>query len=156
GGRKLTDGANAQLVHRISGVPRSEDGIDLSKPVYLTITGKRTKQSGYARLRPNGTTEQLILEDARVTRLLRADSADTFAFTRERFDDSPDWFVGGAELRGARQVTNTNPFQKDYAWGRSELVNFTSASGLELQAVLLYPAGYDPSRRYPMIVYTYE
>src|SRR5690606_39031226 len=78
------------------------------------------------------------------------------AFTRERFDDSPDWFVGGAELRGARQVTNTNPFQKDYAWGRSELVNFTSASGLELQAVLLYPAGYDPSRRYPMIVYTYE
>src|SRR5690606_1768219 len=43
-----------------------------------------------------------------------------------------------------------------YAWGRSELVDFTTSTGRDLQAVLLYPADHDPSRQYPMIVYTYE
>src|SRR5690606_22544784 len=102
--------------------------------------------SGYARMRTGRAPERLILEDERVGRLVRADSAAVFAFTRERFDDSPDWFLGGENLRDARQVTTTNTFQKDYAWGRSELVDFNSASGRELQAVLLYPAGYEPSR----------
>jgi dipeptidyl aminopeptidase/acylaminoacyl peptidase len=98
----------------------------------------------------------LVYEDARLGRLTRADSADVFAFTTERFDDSPDWFVAGPELGDPRQMTATNAFQDDYAWGRAELVDFTSASGLDLQAALLYPAGWEPGRRYPMIVYTYE
>ena len=156
GGRRLTDGAADGIVYRYVATDRRDDGIDLSRPVYLSITGRRTKQSGYARLRPGGAPERLVLEDARVARLVRADSAAVFAFTRERFDDSPDWFLGGEDLRDARQLTRSNPFQSDFAWGRAELVDFTSAGGRDLQAVLLYPAAYDPARRYPMIVYTYE
>jgi dipeptidyl aminopeptidase/acylaminoacyl peptidase len=123
--------------------------------VYLSLFGKRTKQSGYARLL-NGAVERLVLDDARMWGLARADSTDRFAFARERFDDSPDLFVGDALLRDTRQVSATNPFQKDYAWGRSELVNYRTVAGLDLQGVLLYPANYDGSRKYPMIVYPYE
>jgi hypothetical protein len=79
-----------------------------------------------------------------------------FALTRERFDDSPDWFTGGGTLADLRQASAFNPFMRDVAWGKSELVNFTSATGKNLQGVLLYPANHDPSRRYPLIVYTYE
>ncbi|MEW5919127.1 MAG: prolyl oligopeptidase family serine peptidase, partial [Gemmatimonadota bacterium] len=98
----------------------------------------------------------LALEDARLNRLTKADSADVYAFTRERFDDSPDWFVGGGDFKSARQLSRTNPFQSDYGWGRAELVNFRSGAGRPLQAALLYPANYDASRKYPMIVYPYE
>jgi dipeptidyl aminopeptidase/acylaminoacyl peptidase len=59
-------------------------------------------------------------------------------------------------LTNAHQVSALNPFLSEYAWGRGELVDFTSATGRALQAALLYPANYDPARRYPMIVYTYE
>ena len=156
GGRRLTDGSAERVVHRIANVQPDEDGIDLRYPVHLSLFGELTKQSGWARVQPDGSVERLLLEDARLARLTRADSADVFAFTRERFDDAPDWFVGTGVLADARQVSALNPFQSDYAWGRSELVDFTSSSGLELQAVLLYPAGYDPSKTYPMIVYTYE
>lgn len=156
GGRRLTDGTTERVIHRIADVVPDEDGIDTRRPVHLSLFGERTKQSGWARMHPDGRVERLVLEDARLARLTRADSADVFAFTRERFDDAPDWFVGTGALRDARQVSALNPFQRDYAWGRSELVDFTSAAGLELQAVLLYPAGYDPSKKYPMIVYTYE
>ena len=153
---RLTHGAPERVVHRVVDVHDDEDGFDLSRPLYFSLMGERTKQSGWARLQEDGTVERLLLEDARLARLTRADSADVFAFTRERFDDAPDWFVGNAALRNARQVTELNPFQHEFAWGRSELVDFTSTAGDELQAVLLYPAAFDPSRQYPMIVYTYE
>jgi dipeptidyl aminopeptidase/acylaminoacyl peptidase len=143
-------------VHRYARTARrDDDGIDLAGTVYLSLFGKRTKQSGYARLR-GGAVERLVLDDASVNRLARADSANVYAFTRERFDDSPDWFAGRTELRGARQVSLTNPFQKDYAWGRAELVSYRSTAGVDLQGVLLYPANYDASKKYPMIVYPYE
>jgi dipeptidyl aminopeptidase/acylaminoacyl peptidase len=155
GGRRLTNGAADQVTHRyVRTSPRDDDGLDLNA-LYLSVQGKRTKQSGFARVR--GTTvERLVVEDAAVTRLVQADSADVFAFTRERFDDSPDWFVGSADLRGARQVSKTNPFQNDFAWGRAELVSYRTVAGHDLQGVLLYPANYDPSRKYPMLVYPYE
>ena len=87
---------------------------------------------------------------------MRADSAARYAFTRQRFDESPAVHVGGASLADARPVMTTNPFKGEYAWGKAELVDFTSTIGTPLQAILYYPANHDPSRKYPMIVYTYE
>lgn len=153
---RLTSGTAEGVVHRIVRFGPAEDGIDLASPVYLSLNGRATKKSGYARLTKGKTLERLVYDDARITRLMKADSADVLAFTRERFNDAPDWFVGGPLLRDPRQVTTFNAFQSGYAWGRSELVDFTSATERPLQAALYYPANYDPSRKYPMIVYTYE
>jgi dipeptidyl aminopeptidase/acylaminoacyl peptidase len=151
-----TGAASNRLVYRLSNLSFGERGVDLAKPVYFTIFDEDTKRSGVARMQPGREPEMLLLEDARVTRLMRADSADVFAYTRERFDDAPDWFVGDATLRDARQVSRLNPFQHDYAWGKSDLVEYTIPSGRRLHGILLYPANYDASREYPMIVYTYE
>jgi dipeptidyl aminopeptidase/acylaminoacyl peptidase len=159
GGKRLTNGAADGVIHRYMRVSRSRDerGIDLSKPVYFSLFGKKTKQSGYARLLPGrASPERLFLEDTRTTALFRADSSDVYAFTRERFDDSPDWFAGNAELRAARQISKTNPFQASYAWGHAELVSYKTPNGRELQGALLFPANYDPSKKYPMIVNSYE
>jgi dipeptidyl aminopeptidase/acylaminoacyl peptidase len=156
GGRRLTDGRPARVVHRYLRTGNDEDGIDLTRRLYLTITGELTKQSGYARLLPGKPPERLLYANERIARLLRADSTEVFAYTRENFDDPPDWFVGGAELTDARQLSSLNPFQQRYAWGKSELVDFTSAAELPLQAALYYPANFDPAKKYPMIVYTYE
>jgi dipeptidyl aminopeptidase/acylaminoacyl peptidase len=74
----------------------------------------------------------------------------------QSFDDSPDYFVGGPSLADAVQVTETNSFQSDYAWGRSELIEYENEWGKQLQGALFYPAGYVPGKQYPMIVYIYE
>jgi dienelactone hydrolase len=157
GGQRLTSGAAEGVVSRIASLAPAERGIDLTRPVYLSLSGRLTKKTGYARLTNQGRTlERLLYADARMARLMRADSADVLAFTRERWDDSPDWLVGGPLLRDPRQVTSTNAFQANFAWSRAELVSFTSANGQALQAALYYPVNHDPARRYPMIVYTYE
>ena len=160
-GRRLTDGAKDGIVHRVqsfagfSATP-AERAVDLANPVYLTLYGKRTKQSGYARLSPTGDVQRLVLADASIGSLAKADSADRYVFTRQSFQESPNAFVANADLANPQRWTETNPFQKDYAWGKAELMNFTSAIGKPLQAILYYPANYDPKKKYPMIVYTYE
>ena len=155
---RLTSGASDGITHRIIRLGATDEGVDLTSPVYLTLNGRQTKKSGYARLTSGrtATVERLVFDDARITRLMRADSAEVLAFTRERFNDAPDWFVGGPLLRDPRQISAFNAFQSSYTWGKSELVDFTSATERPLQAALYYPANYDPSRKYPMIVYTYE
>ena len=69
---------------------------------------------------------------------------------------SPNVFVASADLANPSRRTDTNPFQQDYAWGKAELINFTSTVGRPLQGILYYPANYDATKKYPMIVYTYE
>ena len=58
--------------------------------------------------------------------------------------------------RRAKQITTTNAFQANYAWGQSEIVDYKTDKGVRLQGALYYPAGYEPGKRYPMIVYIYE
>lgn len=158
GGQRLTAGAAESVVHRAIrfDTAAEERGIDLSRPLYLSLSGRLTKQTGYARLTGGKAVERLVWADARLARLMRADSAEVYAFTRERWDDSPDWMVGGPLLRDPRAVTATNAFQAGFAWSRAELVDFRSSTGSPLQAALYYPVNYDASRKYPMIVYTYE
>ncbi len=161
GGKRLTDGAREGIVHRLfsfapfTATP-AERAIDRSKPVYMSLYGKRSKQSGYARLMPSGEVQRLLLADASLGQLAKADSADRVVFVRQRFDESPNAYVAGGDLSGAARWTETNPFKKDYAWGKAELFSYTSAVGRPLQAILYYPANYDAKKKYPMIVYTYE
>jgi len=157
GGTRLTAGAADSLRHRRVWLDPDEDRfVDWSRPVYVHLYGERTKQSGYGRLRRNGGVERLVLEDRQVSRLAKAKKAETYLYRAEDFDDSPDYFVGSGRLTDARQMTATNTFQSDYAWGRSGLIDYTSARGERLQAALDYPANYEPGRKYPMIVYFYE
>lgn len=154
---KLTDGVAEQVRHRYLRLDPDEEWIDADKPAYLSLFGIWTKKSGYARLRLNAKSdEHLIWLDKGVQRLVKAKDADVYAYSVEAFDDSPDAFVGGADLKEAKQVTKTNPFQSNFAWGRAELVEYKSARGERLQGALFYPAGYEPGKKYPMVVYLYE
>jgi dipeptidyl aminopeptidase/acylaminoacyl peptidase len=154
--QRLTDGAAEQTRHRYLRLDPEEEWIDTNKPVYLSLFGLRSKKSGFARLRFGAGVERLVWLDKGVQRLAKAKDAETYSYSIEDFDDSPDVFVGDASLKEARQVTKTNPFQSDYAWGRSELVEYKTERGDRLQGALIYPAGYEAGRKYPMVVYLYE
>lgn len=160
GGTRLTNGAKEDVRHRlVNFAPQSataaERAADLAAPQYFTLFGRHNKQGGYARRTARGVVERVVLADAGYRALTRADSANTYAFIRNRYDESPDVYVG-SDIGTARKLTATNPFQSHYAWGKVELVNFTSSIGVPLQALLYYPANYDASKKYPLIVYTYE
>jgi dipeptidyl aminopeptidase/acylaminoacyl peptidase len=153
---RLTDGARERIRHRRIWLNPEDRTVDLSRPTYVGLHGETTRMTGYARLRPGGLAVRLLYVDAQVSRLSRASGAEVYMYRMERFDDSPDMFVGGPDLTAARQATRTNEFQDAYAWGRSELLEFVSQAGAELRAALFYPADYEPGRKYPLIVDIYE
>lgn len=161
---RLTSGADDQIRHRLSSANFDEDdrgGIDPSKPLHLSLYGELTKKSGYAKLSLKGNPRKapeidtLVWKDASIAGLTMAKDRAVFALIEERTDDSPDLLVG-SNLRKLKQVTKTNTFQKDFLWGRSELVNFENRNGVPLQGMLTYPANYVEGKQYPMVVYIYE
>ena len=153
---RLTNGAAEQIRHRYVSLDPEEEGIDLAKPVYLSLYGERTKQFGYARLGRGETPARLVWMDKNVGRLTKAKNAEVYAYGVQDVDVSPDFWVGGPDLKTAQQVSHTNAFQSKYAWSRGELVNYQNKQGKHLQGALFYPADYTPGKTYPMIVYIYE
>ena len=138
-------------------ISRTTGRISPARPADVSDAQRRDQQVlRLARLKPGEKRETLIWKPRQVRRLIKAKDADAFAFIEEDYDDSPDIFVAGPDLASPRQASQTNPFQKDFLWGHSEQVNYAGADGKKLQGALIYPADYDPARKYPMIVYIYE
>ncbi|MEZ4999905.1 MAG: hypothetical protein R2727_04290 [Bacteroidales bacterium] len=158
GGRpvKLTSGRENGIIYRVARLDREEDFFKPGEPLYLTMQGDKTKLSGYSRVTAQGKIEELIYEDAALSSLSKARDAQLFAFRMEDYDNSPDIFVTTDKFKKPDQVSSTNPQMDNYFWGKSELIDFTSRTGEKLQGALYYPANYDPSKKYPMIVYIYE
>lgn len=129
--------------------------IDLSQPLLLAAYGQWTKRSGFYELR-NRQLRELLYKDAAFGSLTKAAHADRFLFTRETFVEFPDLRVAGPELNGSRRITDANPQQAEYAWGRRLLIDFTNSQGVRLQAVLTLPDDYRPGERRPMLVNFYE
>ncbi len=156
---QLTDGAKDQVRHRYVRLNPDEEWIDGEKPTYISLFGEWTKKSGYARLNLSATIttdEHAIWLDKAVERLAKAKDADVYEYVIESFDQSPNAYIAGPDLKNAKQVTNTNPIQSNYAWTRGELIDYKNSHGQRLQGALYYPAGYEPGKKYPMVVYMYE
>ena len=171
GGERLTRGAETGITHRVARVADDDDepGLDPDSRPYLSLYDEKTEQRGYARFTDgwanagrgartfdSGAVETLILDDAFLSGLVRADSTATMMYASQSFGDPPDLFVAGSDLANPVQATAINPFIDEVAWGRAELVDFVSESGRDLQFVLLRPANHEEGRAVPTIVYTYE
>ena len=158
GATRLTNGAAGEIRHRVVRLDPDAEWIDRAQPLIVSQFGLRSKKSGYASVAPGASpaVTSLVLFDKRVDRLAKAKRADRYVYASQDFDDSPDYFTSGPSLADATQITTTNPFMRDYAWGRSTLIDYKTKQGVALQGVLLYPAGYMPGRKYPMVVYMYE
>jgi len=170
--KRLTDGGAEEVRHRYARVtPAAGAGagggrggrggggedpewIDLAKPVYLSLEGRWTKRSGYALLE-NGKVDRAIFLDKGVRGLQKAKDAGVMVYQAGRWDESPNFFAA-ADLKNPRRVSDTNPFASEYAWGRSELVDYKSSHGDRLQGALYYPANFESGKEYPMIVQIYE
>ncbi|MBI4659550.1 MAG: prolyl oligopeptidase family serine peptidase [Verrucomicrobia bacterium] len=155
--KRLTEGAAQKIEHRrIVFDPEEDKFIDPKAVTFLRLYGDRTKKTGFASLMPGEAVDRLVWNPRRLSGLKKAKKADVYAYVEEDADDSPDFFVGGKDLKDTKRVTETNPFQKDFLWTRSELIEYTNDHGEALQGALFYPAGYEAGKKYPMIVLIYE
>ena len=87
--------------------------------------------------------------DGRLEQSLSLDQQNHVAFIRSSFSEAPEVYLG--PLAGpAHPVTHYNDALKPL-WGKSASIHWTSDT-FPVQGWLLYPAHYDPAKKYPLIV----
>jgi dipeptidyl aminopeptidase/acylaminoacyl peptidase len=134
-----------------------QEPIDLAKPLLLSASGEWTKKSGFSELPPGQAPSSLLWVDKAVGTPTPAKSADRVIFTEQTFNQYPNFWVADKRITSPRRVTDAMPdVSKDFAWGSKTLVDFKNSKGVRLQATLTLPAGYEPGKKYPMLVYFYE
>jgi dipeptidyl aminopeptidase/acylaminoacyl peptidase len=148
-------GEREQIVFRVERLDRDADWTD-PRNALLSAYGEWTKKSGYYRARPGQDPEALHFADEMVDGLVKAEAADRVVFTRQTFEQFPDYWTSDTRFRSPRRVTDANPQIADFRWGRRVLVDYMDERGNKLQGTLALPAGYEAGTRYPMIVYFYE
>jgi len=153
---RLTDGNADKIRFRITRLDTEEDYIDPSEPVYFSAFGDWSKKSGYFRLELGEKVEKLIFEDKYISALRKAKDAENYIYISMTYEQSPNVFMTGYDFNDSKRLTDTNPQQENFLWGKSELVEFRNADGVKLQGALFYPADYQQGKKYPMIVYIYQ
>lgn len=165
--KRLTHGKEKQLRFRFDASAVSDrdpfnikgKGIyryDLSQKVLLTSLDLYDGATGYYILEANKTEQPVVMDNSSATRLQKAKNSDAFIYVTERFDRSPSLMFKKRANLPATVLVQSNPQQKLYQWGKSEMIHYTDSKGRLLNGALFYPAGYDSSKRYPMVVYIYE
>ena len=72
------------------------------------------------------------------------------AFLQSSFDGAPEVHAGPLGPTPPPAVTRINAASRP-AWGKAESIEWDN-EGRRVQGWLIYPAGYDPGKRYPMVV----
>ena len=176
GARMVTSGVGRkqQIVFRYSraeapaaaepeeGAPQRRQGeepsISTAKPILLSATDDRTKASGLYRVSLTNTAEpaKVVMLDKAFGVPIKARNADVYVFTLSRFDEFPNLWTSSGTFTDMKKVSDANPQQAQFNWGRSELIDYVNADGKPLRAILTKPDDFDPSKKYPMMVYIYE
>lgn len=162
--KRLTHDREAGMVFRVEEGGRIQnaltDGVTTISPLISNLQGlllnahnDETGFSGYYRLNPKYGIRQLVWGCEKTDRLIRAKNATCFTYVAQRYDSPPTLMQFGNNKPEA--VYQSNSHHSLYEWGHAERITYI-ANGQELSGILVFPAGYDRLRKYPMVVSIYE
>lgn len=159
---KLTSGRASKLQFRLVRTDNPEDeedrGVDTSKPLIFRAESLETRDTGFYSLASfeGGSPQKLLMGPKSYHVLSKAKDADVFMVTATTFHDEPDIQITDSTFHYLKKVTEANPQQAQILWGSAELIPYRNSDGVELQAALYKPENFDPSKKYPMLIYLYE
>lgn len=153
--------AHRLILRRQDFSPREEDdprrGVALGDTLVVRAEDERSRATGFLRFTAGAAAPQTLLwGDANHNYAGRALAADRLLFTIARFDQFPDVWLADENLAASRRLTDGQAQLAPFKWGRAELIDYTNSAGVPLQACVFLPADFDPAKKYPLIVYTYE
>ena len=156
----VTDGfgrAN-RLRLRVQQLPRSDDREWVDDELLLATTHVDTMAEGFHAdsLVRAQKPQRLVMADVNFGDVMRPKHASRLFFTQSTFAQFADLWTAASDFRGMRRLSDANPQQKNYRWGKAELVHWIDGDGNPRQGVLVKPDDFDPTKKYPMMVHFYE
>jgi len=65
-------------------------------------------------------------------------------------------YIADKNLQGTKQLTDMNPWLKERAISKSQLIKYRDSDGKELWGILYYPVNYEAGKKYPVVCEIYE
>ena len=124
-------GRKQQLVFRYRPLDPEERAIPATQPLLSATTDERTRATGFYRVGLSGAAApaKVVMLDKAFGAPIRAKNAELFVSTLSRFDEFPDLWVSDTNFSDMQKVSNANPQQSAYVWGKSEIIEYVNADG---------------------------
>ena len=76
------------------------------------------------------------------------------AYVSTSVDTPTELYVANADGASERKLTSFNDkLNREVAWSPAERFTYPSVGGLEIEGWLMKPAGYEPGKKYPLVLY---
>ncbi len=152
-------GRKSNVTFQYQKLDREADFIGKKELMFLSAFNNDNKEAGFYTLKAGTSSAPSLLvmgKSAYGRGLTKAKKAENLIWQKGTFEESPELYISDMAFRNAKKLSITNPQQSKYNWGTVELVEWMSFDKQKLQGLLYKPENFDPSRKYPMIVYFYE
>ncbi len=152
-------GRKNNLVLRYIKLDQEADFINIKEILLLSAFNENSKEAGFYSLKQGKVTDpsRIIMEKASFPGgVTKAEKADFIIWQKGTYTSSPELHLSNLTFGGIKKLSVTNPQQYNYNWGTTELVEWMSFDRQKLQGILYKPENFDPTKKYPMIVYFYE
>lgn len=123
--------------------------------VVRTRNGETMEEGFYQVDLGSGAASKLREENAGIESPVVSADGRTLIYVDQSAQRSPDLWVTRDNTAAWRQLTHFNPALENYRMASSRLIEWKTSDGARLRGSLLLPAGYQPGRRYPLIVTVY-
>ncbi|MFH1765898.1 MAG: hypothetical protein ABIF09_17055, partial [Gemmatimonadota bacterium] len=101
-----------------------------------------------------GAREEVIAGRRRISGFSYDENFEKVAFVATSVHEPTELFLADIDGRNERRLTAFNdPLNKEIAWPRADRFTYESVGGLEIEAWLQYPHGYEEGKRYPLVLY---
>jgi len=155
---KLTGGRETETRFRYINLDPDEEYIPKKEKLLIRTFNESTKDAGFYNLSISKSPElkPIIMGAFRYSTPKKAKDAEKIIWQRMNFIEYGNLWISNMNFGEEKKLSDANPQQKDYLWGTVEIVQWTSADGVDLDGMLYKPENFNPDSSYPMIVYFYE
>ena len=102
----------------------------------------------------NGSMKEVVSGRRRINRFSYDQAFKKVAFVATSVDRPTELFIADIDGRNERKLTGFNDeLNEEIAWPTAERFTYTSVGGLEIEAWLQFPYGYEPGKKYPLVLY---
>ena len=132
--------------------------INPAEPLLLKVVEEESCKQGFASLKLTSPVApaSLIRLDNDLSNPIKAKNADMVIWQKSSYINYPDLWSSKLDFKDPKKLSVANPQQNQYWWGTVEPVKWTTLEGKEMKGLLYKPENFDPSQKYPMIIYYYE
>ena len=125
------------------------------------VRGLNTKTKGshvFSFQNHNGHVDfrEVYHTDYSITSLLKSKNNKQIMLRKMSVSQYPEISLMDSSFSDEKIISNTNPQQIDYNWATVELVKWKGYDGTSLEGLVYKPEDFDPTKKYPLIIYYYE